>query len=93
MRISSLPQCANKKSLNAAPRVTYIGTMSRGAVLAIEPEEVLCFVETLLPDGVDSVRVRSLEYVSKVVSMDDLPDGFDAVRVGSTVLLPAPVKP
>lgn len=66
--------------------------MSRGVALHVEPEEALVFVETLLPDGVDSLRVRSVEYVSKVVAVDDLPPGFDAVRFRSTAFVPKPLE-
>ncbi len=46
-----------------------------------DTSDVVTFVETLLPVGVDGLRARGIEYVSAVEVVDDLPSWATAMRV------------
>ncbi len=52
-----------------------------------EPCEVLTFVETLLPPGVDTLRVGGIAYVTEVRSVADLPNGVNALCFRSTAFV------
>lgn len=50
--------------------------------------EVVTFVETLLPDGVDAIFCGGIAYVADVRTADDLPEWASATIVGGTAYVP-----
>lgn len=58
------------------------------SLIAGQPGEAVVFVETLLPPGVDAVRVGGIEYVERVEAVSDLPEGVNAARIGSVAYVP-----
>ena len=62
------------------------------SVIAGQPGEAVVFVETVLPPGVDAVRVGGIEYVERVEAVSDLPEGVNAARIGSVAYVPRTTK-
>lgn len=52
-----------------------------------DTSEVRVFVETLLPEGLDTIRAGGIAYVSEVRAVADLPPTLNALRLGSLVFV------
>lgn len=52
-----------------------------------DTSEVQMFVETLLPDGLDTIRAGGIAYVSEVRTVMDLPPTLNALRLRSLVFV------
>lgn len=57
-----------------------------------DPCEVVTFVETLLPDGVDAILCGGIAYVAEVQPTSDVPVWADAVLLGGTAYVPKPLE-
>lgn len=57
-------------------------------VQAGQPSEVVTFVETLLPDGVEVILCNGIAYVAEVKAVNDLPEWASAAILGGTVYVP-----
>lgn len=68
---------------------TVLGCALMGSELRApgDTSEVQMFVETLLPEGLDTIRAGGIAYVSEVRTVMDLPPSLNALRLRGLVFV------